>query len=122
MRVLIADDSGIIRTIIARVLNSMGVRKITEVNDGAAAWHAYQKQAFGLVITDWHMPRIDGIDLTKLVRETNSDIPILMITVVDTRSQVIQALQAGVSDYLCKPFERDELEDKLEKYLRAGAP
>ncbi len=119
MKVLVAEDAGVMRTIICRVLNSLGVEHIQEAVDGAQAWQAFQADDFDLVITDWHMPRIDGIDLVKMLRVKDATVPIIMVSVVDTRSMVVRALKAGVTDYLCKPFQRDELEKKIVKYWPA---
>jgi two-component system chemotaxis response regulator CheY len=118
MRVLIAEDSGVMRTIIARALANACDSKPVVAEDGAAAWQCFQAEKFDLVIVDWHMPRINGIDLVKLIRRKCSEVPVLMVSVVDTRSDIIKALEAGVTDYLCKPFDRDELESKLHKHAQ----
>ncbi len=116
MRVLVAEDTSVLRMIIVRVLKSLGV-EVSEVVDGAEAWQEFQANSFDLVITDWHMPRINGIDLIKLIRPRDKEVPVLMVTVVDSRDDVVKALNAGVTDYLCKPFERSELEEKVGAYL-----
>ncbi len=116
MRVLVAEDTSVLRMIIVRVLKSLGV-EVSEVVDGAEAWQEFQANSFDLVITDWHMPRINGIDLIKLIRARDKEVPVLMVTVVDSRDDVVKALNAGVTDYLCKPFERSELEEKVGAYL-----
>lgn len=117
MRVLVAEDTGVLRMIIVRVLKSLGVQNVVEAVDGAEAWQEFQANSFDLVITDWHMPRINGMDLLKLLRARDKDVPILMVTVVDTREEVLRALNAGATDYLTKPFERVELEAKIEAHL-----
>lgn len=117
MRVLVAEDTGVLRMIIVRVLKSLGIEDVIEAVDGAEAWQEFQANSFDLVITDWHMPRINGMDLLKLLRARDKDVPILMVTVVDTREQVLRALNAGATDYLTKPFERAELEAKIESHL-----
>lgn len=117
MRVLVADDSGVIRSILVRILRSMGVQRIVEASDGLRAWESFEMNAPDLVLTDWHMPFFDGLELTKRIRAVNANIPIIMITVVDSKACVIEAIQAGVNDYLCKPFERHLIEAKLELYI-----
>ncbi len=117
MRVLVVDDSGVIRSILARVVRGMGIKRIVEAADGSEAWTAFENQPTDLVLTDWHMPRLDGLELTKRIRAIAPDVPIVMVTVVDSKAMIIEAIQAGVSDYLCKPFERDELEAKLERFI-----
>ncbi len=117
MKVLVVDDSGVIRSILVRVLRTMGIRRITEAADGDEAWEYFEAQPADLVLTDWYMPRMSGLELTKRIRTIAPQIPIVMITVVDSKERVIEALQAGISDYLCKPFERDALQAKLDRYI-----
>ncbi|HBE68677.1 MAG TPA: two-component system response regulator [Planctomycetaceae bacterium] len=119
MRVLVAEDTGVLRMIIVRTLSGLGVEHIVEASDGAQAWQCFQADEFDLVISDWHMPRINGIDLVKLIRRSNTEVPVMMVTVEDSRDQVMKALAAGATDYLCKPFERSELEAKVERNLPA---
>lgn len=119
MRALVVDDSGVIRSILVRVLRGMGVQRIVEAADGAEAWTAFQECPTDIVLTDWHMPREDGLELTKRIREVDASVPVVMITIVDTKNNIIEAVQAGVSDYLCKPFERQELEAKLARFISA---
>ncbi len=121
MRVLVAEDTILLRMTIVRALKSLGVAKVVEVVDGAEAWQEFQAGEFDLVITDWHMPRINGIDLLKLIRARDKDIPVMMVTVVASRDDVIKALNAGVTDYLCKPFERSELEAKIEAHFPSAS-
>jgi two-component system chemotaxis response regulator CheY len=117
MNVLVVDDSGVIRSIIVRALRAMGVKKITEAADGVPAWVEFADRKIDLVITDWHMPCVSGLELTRTIRAENKEVPIVMLTIVDTKAKIIEALEAGVSDYLCKPFERSELQAKLDKFI-----
>ncbi len=119
MKVLVVDDSGVIRCVIARVLKDLGIRRILEANDGSEAWDLLRDNEVGLVITDWHMPRIDGLELTKKIRAEYPELPIVMVSIVDTREMIIEIIKAGVNEYVCKPFTRDELSEKIEKYLPA---
>ncbi len=120
MKVLVVDDSRVIRSILVRVLRSMGVRRIIEACDGEEAWVAFNAGEFQLVITDWHLGALSGLELTQKIRGVDTRVPIVMVTIVDTKAMIMQALEAGVSDYICKPFERDELESKLDKYVPVG--
>jgi two-component system chemotaxis response regulator CheY len=72
---------------------------------------------FGLVITDWHMPVCSGLELVARIRAVNQIVPIVMVTIVDTKPMILEALRVGVSDYLCKPFDRCTLQAKLDKYV-----
>lgn len=117
MRALVVDDSGIIRSILVRVLRGMGVKRVMEASDGQEAWALFNSQPTDLVLTDWHMPHVDGLELTKRIREINMHVPVIMITIVDTKEKVMEAIEAGVSDYVCKPFERHLLESKLDRFI-----
>jgi len=117
MRTLVVDDSGVIRSILVRVLRGMGVDRIVECSDGQDAWEVFNSQPTDLVLTDWHMPYVDGLELTKRIRGVDPHVPVIMVTVVDTKDKVMEAIQAGISDYICKPFERDVLESKLDRFI-----
>lgn len=117
MRVLLADDSAVMRKIIIRALNAMGVTDIVEVGDGDAAIQTYVTGTFDAVLTDWNMPGKNGLDVVKSIREQDADIPIFMITTEAEKGRVLEAIQAGVTDYLAKPFESDVLKEKLQKHV-----
>jgi len=115
-RILVADDSGTMRKIIIRTLNAVGFSDIEEAADGAEAFTKFQNGQFDLVLTDWNMPNKTGLDLLKAIREVGSKVPVVMITTEGEKARVIDAMKAGVSDYLLKPFTADALKDKLEKH------
>lgn len=117
MKVLVADDSGVMRKIIIRVLNGCGVDEITEAADGQQGWTIFQAEEFDLVLTDWNMPEMTGLEFLKEIRGSGSQVPVIMVTTEGEKGKVIEAIQAGVTDYLCKPFEQDDLQSKLDKYV-----
>ncbi len=119
MKVLVVDDSGVMRKIIIRSLNSVGVSDIVEAADGQAAIDLFKSDTFDLILTDWNMPGKSGMDVLTEIRATGSQVPIIMVTTETHKSQVIAAIQAGVTDYLTKPFESDDLRAKLDKYVPA---
>ncbi len=116
-KVLVADDSGTMRKIIIRSLNAVNVTDITEAGNGDEAWDCFQQDTFDIVLTDWNMPGKTGLELLKCIREVNKDVPVILITTEAEKSRVLQAIQAGVSDYLVKPFEADALRAKLGKLV-----
>jgi two-component system chemotaxis response regulator CheY len=122
-KVLVADDSGTMRKIIIRSLNAVGIKDIVEAADGDEACTLFQEDQFDLVLTDWNMPGKTGLEVVQTIRASGSKVPIVLITTEGEKSRVLQAIQAGVSDYLVKPFEADSLREKLEKHLgqTAGA-
>jgi two-component system, chemotaxis family, chemotaxis protein CheY len=117
MKVLVADDSGIMRKIIIRSLNAVGVSDIVEAANGQEAIDAYKATPVDLILTDWNMPEKTGLDVVTEIRALGSQVPIIMVTTEAQKGQVITAIQAGVNDYLTKPFEADDLRAKLDKFV-----
>lgn len=115
-RVLVADDSSTMRKIIVRSLLAVGVENTTEAADGTEAVNAFKPGEFDLVLTDWNMPGKNGLEVVKEIRGQDANIPIIMVTTEAEKDRVVQAIQAGVSDYLVKPFNADTLREKLEKH------
>jgi two-component system chemotaxis response regulator CheY len=114
MHVLVADDSGVIRKIIVRALNSLGVKDVVEAADGDEAIAKFGSASFDLVLTDWNMPGKSGLDVLKAI-------PVIMVTTEAEKSRVMEAIQAGVSDYLTKPFEAADLQAKIDKFVSCNA-
>jgi two-component system chemotaxis response regulator CheY len=119
MKVLLVDDSGTMRTIQHRCLNKLGIQDVVEAEDGRQALEFFQQTSFDIVLTDWNMPNMDGLTLLKEIRARDREIPVVMITTEAERVRVMLAIQAGVSDYLIKPFTPDDLKVKLEKWVAA---
>ena len=117
IRILIVDDFSTMRRIVKNLLNDLGFTNIAEADDGTTALVELQKAKFDLVVTDWNMPGMPGIDLLKAIRadESLAKIPVLMVTAEAKREQIIEAAQAGVNGYIIKPFTAATLEDKLVK-------
>lgn len=115
-RVLVADDSSTMRKIILRSLQAVGVTEVTEAADGQEAVSLFKPGLFDLVLTDWNMPGMTGLEVLKTIRKLDTNIPIIMVTTEAEKSRVLEAIQAGVSDYLVKPFTADTLREKLEKH------
>ncbi len=119
-KVLLADDSGTMRKIIIRSLEAVGITGTVEASDGADCLAKFEQDAFDLVITDWNMPGKTGLEVVKAIRERGSKVPIFMITTEAERARVLDAVQAGVNDYLVKPFTTEALREKLDKYAPAA--
>lgn len=115
-RVLVADDSSTMRKIILRSLNAVGVSSAVEAADGDEAVGLFNSGDFDLVLTDWNMQGKTGLEVTQNIRARDANVPIIMVTTEAEKSRVLEAVQAGVSDYLVKPFTADTLREKLEKH------
>lgn len=117
MKILIVDDSGTMRTIQRRCLNKLGITDIDEGEDGVKALEHFRGNTYDVIFTDWNMPNMNGLELLQEIRKSNTHVPVIMITTESEKSRVILAVQAGVSDYLVKPFTPDALKVKLEKWV-----
>ncbi len=117
IRVLVADESGTMRTIIRRSLEYLGVRGTVEAADGIQAVSLFKPGEFDLVLTDWIMPGKSGLEVTREIRALDPAVPIVMVTTETERARVLEAIQVGVSDYLVKPFTTDALRNKLARFV-----
>jgi two-component system chemotaxis response regulator CheY len=115
-RVLVADDSSTMRKIIIRSLQAVGIPTAVEACDGAEAVAFFKPGEFDLVLTDWNMPGKSGIEVVREIRAQDPTVPIIMVTTEAEKGRVMQAIEAGVSDYLVKPFTADSLRQKLLKH------
>jgi len=118
MKVLVADDDKSMRDLIARLLAIVGVPDVATAQDGDEAWGRFEREQFDLVVTDWEMPGINGVELVRAIRAAGSQVPVIMVTVRAQRDQVVEAIQAGVSDFLAKPFRADVLREKLGRFCQ----
>jgi len=117
MKILVVDDFSTMRRIIKNLLRDLGFNNAAEADDGSTALPMLQSSHFDLLITDWNMPGMQGIDLLKAVRaDANlSKLPVLMVTAEQKREQIIEAAQAGVNGYIVKPFTAATLKEKIDK-------
>ena len=98
MKVLLVDDSGVMRKIIIRSLNELWVKDIVEAGDGVEALQKFGDGAgFDLVLTDWNMPNMNGLELVQAIRGAGHKVPIIMVTTETEKEQVVAAIQAGVN-------------------------
>lgn len=121
MRVLLVDDSSTMRTIQKRCLKQLSIEDVVEAGDGAEALERFGEGGIDLIMSDWNMPVMNGLDFLKAVREKNAEIPFIMITTESENANVAAAVQAGVSDYLTKPFSPDDLRTALQKWVQVPA-
>ncbi|MEM9369424.1 MAG: response regulator [Planctomycetota bacterium] len=121
MRALVVDDSGVIRSILIRALKELGVDDLVEAADGREAIKLLDGGHFDIIVTDWNMPHNNGLDVIKAARAAGYECPIIMQTTESEKSYVMQAIAAGVNDYILKPFNKDQLVQKMERHVRAMA-
>ena len=118
MRILVVDDSTTMRRIICNSLKQAGFDDVVEAGDGQQALEAMA--GVEMVLTDWNMPNMDGLTLVKTIRSVSSpwQLPIIMVTSEGAREEVMEALAAGVNDYIVKPFTRDILAEKVRLVMQ----
>ena len=117
MKVLVVDDFATMRRIVKGVLKQLGFNNIVEAEDGDLALDELKKEKFGLIVSDWNMPNMTGLDLLKAVRgdESLKGIPFIMVTAEGQKENVVEAVKAGVSNYIVKPFTPETFSEKLAK-------
>lgn len=120
IRMLIVEDNEKIRKLLCSILQNVGFKNLTEAENGKEAFDKLQKETFDLVITDWMMPEMNGLDLLKVVRTSASDyknIPILMITASDKSENVVEAAKFKINGYIIKPFSVKVILAKIEEVM-----
>ena len=122
MRILVVDDFASMRKIIKGLLKQIGFQNIEEADDGSTALEKLKIGEFDLVICDWNMPKVPGIEVLKAVRNDPrlKDLPFLMVTAKAKKDNVMEAVKAGVNQYIVKPFTAETLKKKIEKIFDEG--
>ncbi|MCR4665683.1 MAG: chemotaxis response regulator CheY [Desulfovibrio sp.] len=117
MRVLIVDDFSTMRRIVRNILRQIGLSNVVEADDGTTAWEILNREKIDFVVSDWNMPKMPGIDLLRKVRSSEqfANLPFLMVTAEAQQENIIEAVQAKVSNYIVKPFTADTLKQKIDK-------
>ncbi|MBU6234465.1 MAG: response regulator [Alphaproteobacteria bacterium] len=116
MQVLVVDDYSTMRRIIRNLLNQLGFANVDEANDGQQALGMVGTKKYGLIISDWNMEPMSGLDLLKGIRGGTNDnkaVPFIMVTAESKTENVILAKQAGVNNYIVKPFNAETLKSKI---------
>lgn len=126
MKILVVDDARVIRSINRNIMLEHGVPEdsFLEAEDGEAALKLARSVPIDLFLVDWNMPKLDGLAFTKIIRAMDQyrDTPLVMITSEAARYNVLEAVEAGVSNYIVKPIKADVLWSKLKEYVvPAGA-
>ncbi len=114
MRILVAEDDRITRASLCRQLTTWG-HQITEAPDGQAAWELFQASPYDLVITDWEMPHLSGLELIQRIRQANCAeyVYVIMLTSRSDKGDVVKGIEVGADDFVTKPFDREELRVRM---------
>jgi two-component system chemotaxis response regulator CheY len=117
MRIMLVDDSKTMRNIQKSVLKQLGHVDVEEACDGQDALSKVGAYAPELLLVDWNMPNMDGLTFVKAFRQQNKATPIIMVTTEAEKSRVIEAIKAGVNNYVVKPFTPDLLSQRINETL-----
>jgi len=117
VKILLVDDSRTIRNIQKSVLMQLGHNDIVEAADGLEALDQYKKESPDLIFIDWNMPNMDGITLVRKIREIDKNTPLIMCTSQAEKSRVLEAIKAGVNNYVVKPFMTESLAEKITQTM-----
>ncbi|MCZ6815511.1 MAG: response regulator [Planctomycetota bacterium] len=117
MKIMLVDDSRTIRNIQKSTLKSLGHEDILEASDGVEALKIKAETPPDLMLVDWNMPNMDGITLIRKIRETDKTTPIIMCTTEAEKSRILEAVKAGVNNYVVKPFTAETLSERIEQTM-----
>ncbi len=119
MKILVVDDFSTMRRIIKNILREIGYNNVDEADDGSTALEKLKAGSFDFVVTDWNMPNMPGIDLLKAIRQDEKlkNTPVLMVTAEAAKENVVTAVQAGVNNYIVKPFTAAALKERIDLIL-----
>jgi two-component system chemotaxis response regulator CheY len=117
MQILLVDDSKTMRNIQKSVLTQLGFTDLVEAVDGVDALAKAKASKPGLMLVDWNMPNMDGLSFVKAWRQIDKATPIIMVTTEAEKSRVIEAIKAGVNNYVVKPFTPDLLSQRIQETM-----
>jgi two-component system chemotaxis response regulator CheY len=117
MKILVVDDFPTMRRIVKNLLKQLGFDNIEEAEDGAQAYTKLKSGGFKFIVSDWNMPNMDGCEFLKKVRSDAElkETPFLMVTAEAEKHKVVEAIKAGVSNYVVKPFTAEILKEKMDR-------
>ncbi len=121
MRALVVDDSAVMRKVMIGALSRAGITDVAQAADGREAVDAVLSGDYQLVLLDWNMPNMLGIDALKAIRAKGKRVPVIMVTTEAEKSRVIEALKAGADNYMIKPFEPAAFVVKIQETLARAA-
>lgn len=120
MKILVVDDMSTMRRIVKNILKQLGFNNLEEAENGQEALTKLKADTYGFVVSDWNMPVMMGIDMLRAIRadEKLKKIPVLMVTAEAQKENLMEAVQAGVSNYVVKPFTAETMQEKINKIFK----
>lgn len=120
MKALVVDDSAVMRKVVIGALSRADITDVDQAADGQEAVNACKEGDYGLILMDWNMPNMLGIDAVKAIRALGNKTPIIMVTTEAEKSRVVEALKAGANNYIIKPFEPATIVEKIKAVLESA--
>ncbi len=118
MKVLIVDDSKVMRMMVSRALGAAGFSPdVVEAGDGTEGVSKFD-DSIELILSDWNMPNMNGLEFVKEIRKVNQNVPIIMITTEGSEDKISEAIAAGANGYVCKPFTPDKIKEQINSVLK----
>ncbi len=117
MKALVVDDSVLARNMLATVLNQAGFSAVDHAADGREAIQQVENNAYDVILLDWNMPNMLGLDALKEIRSLGKQMPVIMVTSISDGKRVQEAIAAGANGYVLKPFKPDDLIEKVRDVL-----
>ena len=120
MKILVVDDMSTMRRIVKNILKQLGFNNLEEAENGQEALKKLKADTYGFVVSDWNMPIMMGIDMLRAIRadEKLKTIPVLMVTAEAQKENLMEAVQAGVSNYVVKPLTAETMQEKINKIFK----
>lgn len=120
MKILVVDDMSTMRRIVKNILKQLGFANMEEAENGQEALAKLRADTYGFVVSDWNMPVMAGIEMLRAIRsdEKLKHIPVLMVTAEAQKENLIEAIQAGVNNYIVKPFTAEVMQEKIGKIFK----
>ncbi|MEE9274447.1 MAG: response regulator [bacterium] len=120
MKVLVVDDFATMRKVVRNMLRQLGFEKVSEAENGEEGFRTAMTGDFDLIVSDWNMPVMTGLEFLKALRadEKTKSIPFLMVTAEALKENIIMAIQAGATNYIVKPFTPQIFEEKLRAIFK----
>ncbi|GMW00574.1 MAG: response regulator [Candidatus Hydrogenedentota bacterium] len=117
MRALVVDDSAVMRKVLIGALSRAGISEVDQAGNGREAVDAVGKGAYDIILMDWNMPEMPGIDAVKAIRTSGVSTPIVMVTTEAEKGRVVEAIRSGAQNYVIKPFDPETIVGKIRDVL-----
>ena len=122
MRALVVDDSRVTRRLLINILTEeCGIDECAEAVDGQESVEAVDEDTFDIILMDWNMPRLSGIDAIEQIREKGIETPIIMVTTESEKENIVRAFKAGANNYIIKPFSSESVSAKVLNVVKSAA-